>query len=214
LRLGGENIFFYHAGLDKHEKAKIEKWFFGSEDGILCATCAYGMGIDKSNIRTVIHYNLSPSVEAYLQESGRAGRDRNPAEAILLLSPSDRLTGNSKDLADAAYSRYAALLGFAENTSRCRRESLMRLLGAEPETCFGCDVCRNTVRHQAGWHNEMTELIKKRRRILNTSGAAKMAAAIHAGLTRKDAAEVLDELLAEGCIRKIRRGPWKGRLTL
>ena len=83
-RLGGDNIRFYHAGLSRDEKRRLEEWFFSSTDGVLCATCAYGLGVDKPDIRTVIHLAPPSSVEAYLQESGRASRDGKGAKAWLI----------------------------------------------------------------------------------------------------------------------------------
>ena len=71
-------------GIGKGEKKAVEGWFLASEQGILCSTCAYGMGVDKKNIRSVIHYEAPSSVEAYLQEAGRAGRDGLSSRAVLL----------------------------------------------------------------------------------------------------------------------------------
>jgi ATP-dependent DNA helicase RecQ len=148
-RLDDESIFFYHAGLSKEEKASTEKWFFESSDGVLAATCAYGMGVDKGDVRTVLHRDMPPSVEAYLQESGRAGRDRGPAEALLLFGPEDwrtllrrrrRYEPDGKE--DLARRRYLAMLGYASSGATCRRQYLLSLLQAEPDVCFGCDVCR------------------------------------------------------------------------
>ncbi|MCL2270953.1 MAG: RecQ family ATP-dependent DNA helicase, partial [Treponema sp.] len=82
-------IRFYHAGLSREEKADVEKWFMGNSRAVLCATCAYGMGVDKADVRTVIHRDCAPSVEAYLQESGRAGRDGAQSKAFLLWGPDD-----------------------------------------------------------------------------------------------------------------------------
>ncbi|MDC7241482.1 MAG: RecQ family ATP-dependent DNA helicase, partial [Spirochaetales bacterium] len=143
-RLRDEEIRYYHAGLAKELRTELEKWFFDSDKGILAATCAYGLGMDKSGIRTVIHYSLPSSVEAYLQESGRAGRDRQPCRAILLYHPEDREREKNNPSAELR-DRYEKLLAFADDSSTCRRESLLAILDAEPEDCDSCDVCRNEV---------------------------------------------------------------------
>lgn len=127
-RLNRDDIIYYHAGLQKDEKDSIEKWFFNSNSGILNATCAYGMGVDKSNIRTVIHLQAPSTIEAYLQESGRAGRDREQAYAYLLLY---------KDEKDNIVNR-------SLQKHRCRREVLISLLGSDLEFCSGCDICDGT----------------------------------------------------------------------
>ena len=141
-------VRFYHAGLEREEKEEVERWFFDSNDGILVATCAYGMGVDKSNIRTVVHRDVPGSVEAYLQESGRGGRDRERAEAILLVGEDDearlrrmeRETDGSPRAARDSL-RFAQMLEYTAG-SECRRTALMRMLGHESESCFGCDTCR------------------------------------------------------------------------
>lgn len=83
-RLPDVSCRFYHAGLNAAERKRLEAWFLTSDDGALIATSAYGMGVDKPNIRTVVHREMPESVEAYLQETGRAGRDGKPSHAILL----------------------------------------------------------------------------------------------------------------------------------
>ena len=162
-RLQEEEIYFYHAGLEKGEKTRIEEWFFSSEDGILAATCAYGMGVDKKNIRTVIHRDLSPSVESYLQESGRGGRDRGPAEGVLIFGEEDGKAaariGSPREKA-----RYEALLRFAEDREKCRRENLLALLGSLPEGGFGCDVCAGTVQKMPAGEEEIVRFIRRYRR--------------------------------------------------
>ncbi len=168
-RLGEDEIRYYHAGLSREEKKRIEDWFFHSPNGILASTTAYGMGVDKSNIRSVLHRDVSPSIESYLQESGRAGRDREPAEAVLLFSPGDTAPRGGPKAApaeagaanasapngtpvatepDYTEQRQLAMLAYAA-ASDCRREHLLRLLGHELEFCNGCDVCRGTVVHEA-----------------------------------------------------------------
>lgn len=136
-------VAFYHAGLTKDEKKDCEKWFFDSNDGILTATCAYGLGVDKQNIRTVIHFDLPPTIEAYLQESGRGGRDRLPARAYLLFSREDR-NKEKKMVHPLLKRRYRAVLDYAESRS-CRREFLTERLNHRCDSCSGCDVCNETV---------------------------------------------------------------------
>jgi len=135
---GNDFSRFYHAGLEKPEKDKIEKWFFDSKDGVLCATCAYGMGVDKKDIHTVVHLDPPQTAEAYIQEAGRGGRDGSIAKAILLWSPEDSLKTSSFPEG----SREAALREFAE-TKECRRQVLLDALGAEKAACAGCDNCNN-----------------------------------------------------------------------
>lgn len=112
------DVRFYHAGLSREEKTRVEHWFFGSRDGVLLATNAYGMGVDKPDIRTVFHLEAAPCPEDYLQEAGRAGRDGAPARAVRLV-------------------RSRAL----EPPGRCRRASLLDAF-EEEAVCSGCDVCR------------------------------------------------------------------------
>ena len=127
---------FYHAGLEKSEKDEIEKWFYDSTDGVLCATCAYVMVVDKKYIKTVVHLEASATAEAYIQEAGRGGRDGSIAKAILLWSLEDSLNYSVYK----AGSREAALRDFAETTA-CRRQVLLDALGAEQAGCSGCDLC-------------------------------------------------------------------------
>lgn len=151
--LGEKEIFFYHAGLSREEKKKIEEWFFHSDTGILLATTAYGMGVDKGGIRTVLHLDISQSVEAFLQESGRGGRDGNPAYSVVLM-PVDQAMGHGPDaLGDIRVQaqsrspeqkdtdRKNRLLRALADDHTCVREGLLRAMGSEIEFCSGCDVC-------------------------------------------------------------------------
>ena len=229
-RLADERVLFYHAGLSREEKKRVEGWFFASSDGILAATCAYGLGIDKAGIRTVIHRDVPPSVEAFLQESGRAGRDKEAAASYLLLSEED--LAHEEHIDDpVAKSRYRALLDFARNSGRCRREALLALLGAEPEVCFGCDVCRGSVRRLPPGERELLQFVGANRRrhtpvdaalvlfgrrsyeiarrgLGGTPGFGRLA-----GWERADIEEAIENLVRRGALRLGRRGPWKRRLT-
>lgn len=124
-----ERVYFYHAGLSREEKLRVEEWFFSSEDGVLAATCAYGMGVDKKNIRSVVHLTPPATVESYLQESGRGGRDREPAEAGVLLAPQDFLGRQMPEYLEALLA------------PGCRRAALLGALGTPNEDCSGCDRC-------------------------------------------------------------------------
>lgn len=134
---GAETAKFYHAGMERGEKTKIEEWFFRRKDAVLCATCAYGMGVDKKDIHTVVHLDPPQTAEAYIQEAGRGGRDGSVANAILLWNFEDSL----RFAEFPSGSRKAALREFA-GTKSCRRQVLLDALGAEQAVCSGCDICR------------------------------------------------------------------------
>jgi ATP-dependent DNA helicase RecQ len=228
-RKPGADIRFYHAGLSREERKKTEEWFLSSTEGTLVATTAYGMGVDKPDIRTVIHADVPPSVESYLQEAGRAGRDGNPSEAVLIASAEDRrfalkLSGVAKD-------RYDAMLGYALSRCACRRELLLSLIGQEPTACSGCDVCSGTEARGPAGEPEILGFIgryKRRFRAAEAADALRGAAgprAIRGCLDRlagygalsdwekEDIEAALDELISEGILRVPARGPWAGRLT-
>lgn len=158
----GQDVWFYHAGLSREEKKKIEDKFFVSADGILVATCAYGMGVDKSNIRTVIHADLPSSAEAYLQESGRGGRDRKQAYAVALV-PFVQAPEADPDSPDA---RRRAELHAIFTGTECRRKALLHILEHETQLCTGCDVCDRKVRKPEGLA-EILDLVRRNNRRLS-----------------------------------------------
>ena len=208
---------YYHAGLEKSEKEEIEKWFYNSRDGILCATCAYGMGVDKKDIKTVVHLEASATAEAYIQEAGRGGRDGSVAKAILLWSLQDSMDYSVYK----AGSREAALRDFAETTS-CRRQVLLDALGAEQAVCSGCDVCEGIKYEPCDWELAWRQ-IKKHRNLYSKveahgEHAVQMNTVFHKALglnvwNHNDSVEVFSQLMKSGRI-KTRGILWKGRLRV
>lgn len=140
----------YHAGLTHKQRREVQTLYRHDKIDIVVATVAFGMGIDKSNVRFVIHYDLPKNIEAYYQETGRAGRDGLPAKALLLYDPADsaRLRSFIADTPDDAQRRIETnklnhMLAFAEAT-HCRRQILLRYFDeVSEENCQYCDVCDN-----------------------------------------------------------------------
>jgi ATP-dependent DNA helicase RecQ len=140
----------YHAGLDAHIRAANQRAFVESEDMVIAATVAFGMGIDKPDVRFVAHAGLPKSIEGYYQETGRAGRDGDPAVAHLLWGAEDfsrarrRIESEVEEARrPAERQRLNALAGLVEATT-CRRAILLRHFGENPPAaCGNCDNCLN-----------------------------------------------------------------------
>ncbi|WP_260583939.1 DNA helicase RecQ [Sphingopyxis sp. PET50] len=143
----GRRVAAYHAGLDPERRAAVQRDFVASEDGIVTATVAFGMGIDKPDVRFVAHAGLPKSIEAYYQETGRGGRDGDPAETLMLWGADDfaRARMRLSELPEARVAgeraRLNAMAALVE-TSECRRALLLRHFGeTPPERCGNCDNC-------------------------------------------------------------------------
>jgi ATP-dependent DNA helicase RecQ len=156
-RLGTEDVFFYHAGLERPERRAVEEWFFATKTGVLCATSAYGMGIDKADIRAIIHREVPPSVEAYLQESGRAGWDGGAARASLLVGWDDEVFRNAID-SPGERARFERM--YAYTVAGCRRDFLLRSLGHDLGECSGCDVCAGQAETIATGKRQILAVVK------------------------------------------------------
>ncbi|MAY33313.1 MAG: DNA helicase RecQ [Rhodovulum sp.] len=148
LAEAGHTACSYHGGMDPEARRHVEERF-AIEDGlIVVATVAFGMGVDKPDVRWVAHADLPKSIEAYYQEIGRAGRDGAPAETLTLFGPDDirlRRTQIDESLApperrSADHARLNALLGLAEATG-CRRVALLAYFGEQAQPCGKCDLC-------------------------------------------------------------------------
>ncbi|MDR2510584.1 MAG: RecQ family ATP-dependent DNA helicase [Spirochaetaceae bacterium] len=214
--LNCREIRFYHAGLEREEKDDVEKWFFSSAGGTLVATCAYGMGVDKSNIRTVIHRDAPPSVEAYLQESGRAGRDGALSRAYLLWGPEDEEAALRAP--DAGKRRLEELFAYARDTESCRREKLLDLLNYEGENSKPesecCDVCAGGARGDLREERPVLEFFRRNRLVYDIAEAACVLAPYEeARWSGKEAKTVIQYLLKRGRLKQFRHFPWKGKLA-
>lgn len=150
LRGEGFNALPYHAGLSSEVRFETQERFLAEPAIVIVATIAFGMGIDKSNVRFVYHLNLPSSLEAYYQEIGRAGRDGAPSETGMIYAMDDirmRRQFISEDGSDSDHQirehrRLDALLGYCE-ASKCRRQVLMSYFGETSAPCGNCDVCLN-----------------------------------------------------------------------
>ena len=148
LNRAGVPALAYHAGMEAGERAGAQARFVASDDGVMVATVAFGMGIDKPDVRFVAHLDLPKSLEAYYQETGRAGRDGLPAEAWMLHGPGDAAQlGRFIDESEAPdeqkrveRAKLEALVGYAE-AATCRRRILLGYFGDECEPCGNCDIC-------------------------------------------------------------------------
>ena len=149
LQEKGFNAAFYHAKMDPTDRTRTQEAFLRDDVKIMCATIAFGMGIDKSNVRWVIHYNMPKNIEGFYQEIGRAGRDGAAAQTVLFYSFADVATYKEM-LAENNPANLGLQLAKLERMQQyadahtCRRQILLSYFSEElPEPCGNCDVCRD-----------------------------------------------------------------------
>jgi ATP-dependent DNA helicase RecQ len=182
--------------MDKYERETNQNIFMTEPGVVIVATIAFGMGIDKSDVRFVFHTDLPGSIEAYYQEIGRAGRDGTPAEAHMLYGLADirmrRVFIEDEEAGDdrkrREHKRLDALLGYCEAPS-CRRATLLDYFGEDSEPCGNCDVCLDPAE-----------------RIDGTEDAQKILSAVYRSGERYGAAHIIDILRGTETEKIVRAG--------
>ncbi len=216
LREAGHNACAYHGGMEAEDRRIVETRFSREDGLIVVATVAFGMGVDKPDIRWVAHADLPKSIEAYYQEIGRAGRDGAPAETLTLFGPDDirlRRAQIDEGLAPperrmADHGRLNALLGLAEALG-CRRQTLLTYFGETAEPCGNCDLCDSPPDVFDG-----TQAVRKAlSAILRTEewfGAGHLIDILTGNLTDKVRERGHDRLPTFGVGQDLTRAQWQG----
>lgn len=223
LRGRGLDAQPYHAGLKPKQRDHIEHAFTNEQLDVVCATVAFGMGIDRSNVRLVVHAACPKSVEAYQQEAGRAGRDGEPAECLLLFNPSDagrwsRLILRDVPQGEPIPESTRAQLELVREAQRfvalmqCRHKALSEHFGQDYEpppgrhNCGACDVCLGETELEPDGERIAQILMSAVARLDQRWGAAHVADVVRGSSSEKIKANGHDRLSVHGLLREKPRG--------
>jgi ATP-dependent DNA helicase RecQ len=212
----GVTALAFHAGMDSAQKEQVQNRFMTEPGLVIVATIAFGMGIDKPDIRYVLHTDLPASPEAYYQEIGRAGRDGLPAETLMLYGLDDirmrRMFIEEEDSAPERkrreHKRLDALIAYCE-AAECRRRMLLRYFGDAIEPCGNCDVCREPVETADG-AAEAKQVIETVRATGQRFGAAHVVDVLRGLNNDKTARFRHDALPVFGAGAARSQGEWQG----